>query len=197
MKGYNKLRKKTLDILITKLSKKFYYHGMHHTLDVLKVINQYIKRDKIPVKSAKILRLGVLMHDIGFTVSHLNHEENGAQIAKELMSELDFSKENIQIVKGLILATKIPQNPKTDFEKIICDADLDYLGRDDFYKISNLLYNELKNYTSIKNKYDWNIIQINFLETHKYHTKFAQKNRQPNKEKRIEELKQLVSKNLS
>ena len=37
----------------------------------------------------------------------------------------------------LILATKVPQKPKNKLEKIICDADLDYLGREDFDNISD------------------------------------------------------------
>jgi hypothetical protein len=42
-------------------------------------------------------------------------------------------------------------------------------------------------------KQEWNKIQIKFLEAHEYHTEFAKKNRKPNKEKRIEELKELVN----
>ena len=92
------------------------------------------------------------------------------------------------MVKGLIWATKIPQSPKTKLEKIICDADLDYLGRRDFYQISDQLFKELKLRGLLGNKKEWNRIQISFLEGHSYHTKFALENRQPVKEKRIAEL---------
>ena len=194
MKGYIKLRKRVLEILGTKLSKRCYYHGVQHTLDVLKVINQYIKRENVYTEDAKLLRIGVLLHDIGFTVSHIDHEVRSAEIAESIMSELGFSKKHIEIVKGLILSTRVPQKPKTKLEKIICDADLDYLGRSDFYSKSDLLFKELKTYSNIGNKLEWNKAQIKFLENHKYHTKFSKKNRQPQKEKRIKELKQLVSK---
>ena len=92
----------------------------------------------------------------------------------------------------LILCTKIPQQPKTLLERIICDVDLDYLGRPDFYEISDQLFRELKALSVINNIDEWNKIQINFLEAHTYHTDFAIRNRQPNKEQRIKELKQLV-----
>ena len=75
-----------------------------------------------------MLRLGVLMHDIGFTVSSENHEEEGVKIAKSLMAKHNFSHEEIDLVSGLIMATKIPQRPKSLLQKIICDVDLDYLG---------------------------------------------------------------------
>jgi predicted metal-dependent HD superfamily phosphohydrolase len=192
MKGYLKIRKKILEILNSELSKKFYYHSMRHTLDVLKVINQYIAREKIKDHNAKLLRIGALIHDIGFTVSNVNHEEHGVIIANQLMQQYGFSKQDIKIVCGLIMATKIPQNPKNKLEEIICDADLDYLGRSDFYPISDRLYKELKANFFIDNKKDWNKAQIKFLELHSYRTDFAKKNRQPHKIQRINELKLLV-----
>ncbi|NNC70142.1 MAG: HD domain-containing protein [Flavobacteriaceae bacterium] len=193
MKGYRKLRNKALEILQTELSEDLSYHGFQHTLDVLKVCNQYVKREKIDAHNAKLLRLGALLHDIGFTISNIDHEERGVEIADKLMTELDFSEKDINKVKGLILATRIPQTPKNHLEKIICDADLDYLGRSDFYKISNFLFKELKVFDIINTKYEWDKAQIRFLEAHKYHTDFALKYRQPNKEERIAELKQAVA----
>lgn len=192
MKGYIKLRNNALEILNSKLSKDLYYHCIHHTLDVLKVINQYMKREKIRGQKAKLLRIGVLLHDIGYTVSIHDHELRGIEIAEKLMSQFGFSNNHIAIVKGLILSTRIPQKPKNKFEKMICDADLDYLGRPDFYKIGDLLYKEMKAYSNIENKKDWNKVQIKFLEAHQYHTDFARKNRQPQKEERIKELKRMV-----
>lgn len=194
MKGYINLRKVSLDILSTKLSDKLYYHGIHHTRDVLHVVNQYIKRDKIDQYAAKLLRIGALFHDIGFTVSNINHEERSVEIAKKYMQEYGFSKEDINVVEGLILATRIPQSPKNHLEEIICDADLDYLGRADFYMISNQLFKELKAFSVFNTLQEWNEAQIKFLESHSYHTKFAQKNRQPEKENRITEIKEMVLK---
>lgn len=183
-----------MDILDTKLSKKLYYHGIHHTLDVLNVCNQYLKRENISQHDAKLLRLGVMFHDIGFTVSNINHEERSAEIAEELLTAYEFSDKDIKTVKGLIMATKIPQSPKNKLEEIICDADLDYLGRNDFYPISNELYKELRAYNLIHSKKEWNVAQVKFLEAHEYHTAFAKEHRQPKKEKRIDEIKQMLRK---
>lgn len=194
MKGYIKIRKKAREILDSELSSKLFYHGAHHTYDVLKVIDQYIKREGVDNYCAKLLRIGALFHDIGFTVSNEKHEERGAEIAKEYMQYYGFSNKEIEIVKGFIIATRIPQTPKTFLEKIICDADLDYLGRNDFYPISDQLFEELKAFSILKDINEWNKTQIKFLEAHEYHTYFAKKNRQPLKEKRIEELKELVNK---
>lgn len=192
MKGYIKLRRKIKAILETELPDKLYYHALHHTHDVLKVCNEYIRRDKIKDYDAKLLRIGALLHDIGFTQTYKDHEAKGQDIAQELMSDLGFPQKDIAIVKGLIWATKIPQSPKTYLEKIICDADLDYLGRPDFYEISDQLFAELKGRGVLKSVKEWNKIQIDFLEKHKYHTTFARKYRQPAKARRIAELYETI-----
>ena len=192
MKGYKKLKKEVLGILETKLPENLYYHGIHHTLGALDVCEIYISEEKINQEDADLLKVGVLMHDIGFTVTMEDHELRGVELAVKLMNKHNFDYDDIERVKELIMATEIPQNPKNHLEEIICDVDLDYLGRSDFYVISDQLFLELSIYSNIGSKQEWNKIQIKFLEDHKFHTDFAIKNRRPQKKKRILELKELI-----
>lgn len=192
MKGYYTIRKIIMERLQNELSKDLHYHGMHHTLDALKTCDLYLRHIKIDPHDARLLRLGILFHDIGFTISNEEHEYKGSIIARDLLTQFGFKTKDIDVIVGLILSTKIPQSPKTLLENMICDIDLDYLGRSDFYEISESLYEELQVTIGLKNKNDWNKIQVKFLEAHKYHTDFAIKNRQPEKEKRIMELKKLI-----
>lgn len=192
MKGYFRLRKHIINGLKAKLSPKLTYHGIHHTMDVLKVTNEYIKRTKISGDDAKLLRIGALLHDFGFTETYKNHEEKGCEIAQEIMPRYGFEQKHIDVVKGMIMATKVPQQPKTELEKIICDADLDYLGRMDFDPISSSLFKELKNHKILSDLNEWNKLQVTFLEGHNYHTDFAVRNRQPIKEMRIAAIKNLI-----
>lgn len=193
MKKYTELKRKAFEVLKSKLPEELFYHDLQHTLDVISVCNQYIDREEINFHQAELLRIAALLHDIGFTVTYKNHEEKGAEIAEKMMSKSGFSKQEIEVVKGLIMATKIPQNPQTKLEQIICDADLDYLGRNDFEVISERLFHELKSLSMIQDKESWNKIQVKFLETHSYHTEFARKNRQPKKHKRLLSLKNLTA----
>lgn len=193
MGEYTKLRKKALEVLRTELSDKLTYHDVGHTLDVFNVCNLYIEREIIGAAEAELLRIAALLHDIGFTVTYKNHEEKGAEIAAAMMQHFSYSLKEISVVQGLIMATKIPQSPTNILEQIICDADLDYLGRSDFQEISEKLFEELKAFSLIETRENWNRTQIEFLEKHSYHTEFARKNRQPEKERRIAELKHLVA----
>lgn len=191
MKGYYRLRKAIMKKLYNELPEDCYYHGPEHTLDVLRSCKPYIVAEKVNKEEAKLLRIGVLFHDTGFTVSKFDHEDTSVRIARKMMAEFGFSKHQFQVVKGLILATRVPHRPKNKLQRIICDADLDYLGRPGYYKTSGLLYQELRTWSQIASEDEWIDRQISFLESHRYFTPFAIKNRRPQKLKRIEELKTL------
>ena len=171
------------------VSPKQTYHGLHHTLEVLDNCNQYIERLKIPEHDAYLLRTAALLHDIGFIDEFQHHEANGVRYVQRILPDWGYSEEDIERVAGMILATKIPQKPKNLLEEIICDADLDYLGTDNFYPISKTLYHEFYNYNIVNNEEEFDIIQVKFLEAHHFHTDFAKLHREPRKQEYLKELK--------
>ncbi|MBR2888469.1 MAG: hypothetical protein IKB95_09605, partial [Bacteroidales bacterium] len=85
-------------------------------------------------------------------------------------------------------------NPTNIFERIICDADLVYLGRTDFIPVSNMLYDELKALGSNLDIDAWNQKQVDFLTKHHYFTETAIKVLEVGKEYQIERLKKLIAK---
>jgi hypothetical protein len=93
------------------------------------------------------------------------------------------------------MATRIPQSPKTHLEEIICDADLDYLGRDDFEVISNYLRNEFFHLGIVNTEEEWMQVQIKFFESHQYFTKTTREKRSRKKMKHLEQLKLQASLN--
>ena len=91
------------------------------------------------------------------------------------------------------MATKIPQKPQNLLEEIIADADLDYLGRDDFFIIGDQLFNELKATNVVNQVSDWDQIQIKFLENHRYFTNTARTLRGASKGKNLQIIKSKYS----
>lgn len=182
MKGYRTLRNQVLSNLKANLPETLTYHALEHTLDVLNVCNQYIKRENIPHKERYLLRAGAIVHDMGFLKGAANHEQVGAAMAEIILNDLGVAQPDIEVIKGLVMATKIPQNPQNHLQRIICDADLDYLGRNDYPEISEKLFEELKNMNVISTAQQWKDLQINFLKAHHFHTPFAIKNREPKKQ---------------
>nr|MBS0038069.1 HD domain-containing protein [Saprospiraceae bacterium] len=189
---FEALKKYFLRRLEKQLSPKLTYHGIHHTLDVLNVCEDYITRYKLSTGDAELLLVGAVLHDSGFLETYKAHEEKGVQLAESTMPYFEYTEKEIEVVSGLIMATKVPQQPTTLLEKIICDADLDYLGRSDFYEIGETLFIELQHFIGLTDRTEWNKIQIKFLTGHEYHTDWAREVRAPVKNNYIEEIKMLV-----
>ena len=192
MKAYKELEDHILGKLRKELPKDLYYHGLHHTLDILKSAEMIGKEENISDAEMLLLKVAVLYHDAGFTRTYRNHEDIGCDMAKEDLPKFGFTAKEIDQICGMILATKIPQKPKTILENIIADADLEYLGTHKFRKIGSTLFEEIKLYLDVESERQWNIIQINFLKSHHYHTQFCKQNREPAKKKNLEEIIKLV-----
>lgn len=182
------LKQYILAKLKSELSSQLTYHNVHHTELVYSNCKQYIKRLNINAHDAFLLRTAALMHDTGYLFAHDDHEDHSIEFTRQILPGWNYSDQQIEIIAGMISATKIPQKPTTILEQIIGDSDLDYLGTDDFYPISETLYSELKAYNKIANRDDWNKLQVNFLQHHTYHTDFAKKYREPVKQKHLKEL---------
>lgn len=174
------------NILERKLPAYLSYHGIHHTRDVHDVCKFYIELYDIHYQDALLLEIAAAGHDIGFIHTYKDHERMGATIVKKLMERHNFDLESIQTVSNLILSTRCPQVPTTLMERILCDADLDYLGRRDFTAISQTLkkeWSELGIFQNLDQNFDK--IQINFLKSHRFHTDYARRYRKPLKERHL------------
>ncbi|RFS18076.1 HD domain-containing protein [Emticicia sp. C21] len=181
------------DKLDESLSDTLFYHGPHHTIDVSNAVLQIAIAEGIhDTETLHILQTAAFYHDLGFISTYQGHEEESCRLAKISLPDFEYSDEQIEKICGLIMATKIPQNPTNHLERIIADADLDYLGREDFWTISRSLYEELHAREMVTDIDSWNKIQISFLENHQYWTETAKQWRNPAKLKRIEELRKII-----
>jgi TolB-like protein/predicted metal-dependent HD superfamily phosphohydrolase/Tfp pilus assembly protein PilF len=164
------------------------YHNIDHVYDVLNSSLVIAKTERLKEEEIQLLKLAALFHDAGFIYSPKNHEAKGAEMAKELLPSYGLNAEQVDAIANMIKATRIPQSPVTQLEKILCDADLDYLGRDDFYEIGGRLLEELKAQGVVETEREWNLIQKTFLESHRYHTKFSKETRENKKQQHLEEI---------
>jgi hypothetical protein len=117
------------------------------------------------------------------------------RMAREILPQYGFNDVHIDMIDKLIMSTQIPQSPTTHLEEIMCDADLDYLGRDDFFEIAHNLFLELKAHGKITSERQWDEIQIPFLNKHNYFTKTNITRRQPKKHEFVEAIKKRLEDN--
>ncbi len=174
-----------LDKLESELRPDLYYHNAAHTRDVYSAAERIGKGEHICDYDMTLLLTAACYHDSGFLRVAKGHETESCAIAKQALPDFGFSAEDIEKICGMIMATRIPQSPKNHLEEILADADLDYLGRDDFFTIGDKMYKEL----GLGHRDEWNEMQLKFLERHRYFTQTALDLRDAKKKKHLEQIR--------
>jgi hypothetical protein len=89
----------------------------------------------------------------------------------------------------MILSTDLERDPKTHVEKIICDADLDHLGREDFFKLDGKLREGRRaRGIDVNDDVKWFKGTFEIIKKHKFHTDSQKKLREKEKQKNIKKL---------
>jgi uncharacterized protein len=186
---FQTLQQEVLGRLKKELSANLTYHSVAHTVDVLEKAVEIAKQEGVNNENEiMLLKVAALFHDKGFLEVYMGHEEKSCFMMRNEVGSL-FTGEELEKICGMIMATKIPQTPLTHLEEIICDADLDYLGRNDFYITSDALRKEFLAYNIVKNEKEWEEKQIGFFEKHHYFTATSNNKRNAEKQERLTELK--------
>lgn len=183
-------RKAILQKLKDTLPDELVYHSLHHTMNVEKSAVLFAELEGVKGLDLIILRTAVLFHDSGYVVRPTDNEDFAIHLARETLPEYGYSPSEISRITELIEATKHSVQPRTLLEQILCDADHDYLGRNDYHKIASKLRIELAYQGTIMSDKEWILFQINYLENkHVYYTNSAKNIRQDGKKQTIQSLK--------
>lgn len=189
-----KVKQFVYDWLARELPPKLRYHSIAHTRDdVLPNAERLAALEGISdPEDWLLLRTAALYHDIGFVESHLEHEEIGMRIAAETLPQFGYSQDEIMRVQCLIQATRIPQMADQHLAMLLADADLDVLGREDFFSRNLDLYHETQSLGKKFTLQEWYRDQLIFIKSHRYLTRAAQITRLPGKISNIAQLEKWV-----
>ncbi|HYN90169.1 MAG TPA: HD domain-containing protein [Ardenticatenaceae bacterium] len=172
-----------LERLERELGPELCYHSLGHTRDdVLPAAERLAALAGITGEALLLLRTAALYHDIGYVEGRVEHEATGARIVREVLPRFGYSPEQIDAIVGMIMATRLPQSPRTLLEQILADADLDVLGRDDFWARSHVLRAELAVFAPPVTDREWYDGQVSFIQAHCYWTEAARTLRGPGKQ---------------
>ncbi len=186
------------EIILDKLEKELpsflYYHNVKHTVDVVTEVELIGWAEGCSEEEILLLKTAGLFHDLGFTIEFDEHEYHSTVLARQMLPSFGYNYDQIERICGIIMATKLPPKPCNLLEEIICDSDLDYLGRSDFIPVSNSLFEELRSQNKITSINDWNKMQVKFIAGHQYFTATARSLREVNKQSQISRISSLIEK---
>ncbi len=179
-----------LEKLKTELPEDLFFHNVEHTSHVYSQVELLGRGEQVSEEDLLLLQTAALLHDIGYIQGMEDHEDRSVEFAREILPLYRYSDEQVDQICKLIKATGMPPKPENLLEQIICDANLDHLGRVDFLIQSDKLFQEYRIKHKIRSKKDWNQYQINFLKSHEFYTKIANRMREVPKDQQIENIRQ-------
>ncbi len=176
------------------LSPTLYYHNLAHTLDdVLPAAERLACETELSSEETLLLRTAALYHDIGYLVRYRENEIIAASIAAETLPYFGYTAVQINAIGAMILATHMPQMAQNQLEGLLCDADLDSLGREDFSDTNRRLRLELVIHDKPVPQEVWITEQLRFLNHHSYYTAAARARRNFGKQRNIQMLEDYLS----
>lgn len=186
-------KKYILEKLQKELNPDLKYHGLSHTIDVFNSATVIAAMENINGKDLLLIQTAALYHDSGFIIKYKGHEEISVMIAQDVLPKYGYQPHDIDVISQMIMSTRIPQTPCSLLDEILSDADLDYMGRDDFFMNAMRLKHEWMEYGIITTLKDWYFIQNDFLSKHTFFTNSAKKLRQEKKMLHLSQIKELLS----
>jgi uncharacterized protein len=183
-----------LERLRNELSPSLTYHTVEHTLDMHRSVVRLMDMEQLTDEHERLLiETAAIYHDAGMLVAYKDHETQSVLMAGYLLPEFGYSQDEIDEIGRLIMVTRLPQKPDTLPEQILCDADLDSLGRVDFFIESFQLHLEWKlNGIADCSLEEWFRFEVKFFTEHEYFTRSGKKLRQGQKQKNLREITDIL-----
>lgn len=176
------------DFFAQKISGEYVFHDLEHTAQTVlaaRLIGEGFECDN---HELSLLQLAGWFHDTGYTEGADGHEERSC-IHAETYLRNKIADDDLRTILGMIRATRIPQQPKTMLEQILCDADLSHLGMETYWDRTGRLRQEFiltRNW--VMGEQDWIDFEINFMMAHDYHTAIAREMFNKRKAKHVQQL---------
>jgi uncharacterized protein len=178
-----------LDRLARELSPRLTYHSLAHTRDdVLPAAQRLAALAGLTGEPLLLLETAAVYHDLGFVLQRDDHETHSIALAAAVLPGFGYQSGHIAAIGDLIQATRLPQSPGSLLAEILTDADLDVLGREDYWTRNDDLRAEWAAFGTVSTDVEWYQGQITFLSTHRYFTPMARGLREATKQANLDGL---------
>ncbi len=187
----NDLEDNILEKIDVEAGDKLKFHNRKHTVNVYTQVELLARAEKVKEEDILLLRTAGLMHDIGYLSEPENPLQASCDITKSLLQSYKYSEEQIDKICKLIKATSNDYGARNLLEKIIYDANMNYMGRIDFPEISLNIFLELKAFNKVGSFIEWKKGYAEILKTHEFYTETAKLLRDVDKKEQLKKLDSL------
>ena len=164
-------------------------HTLHPTNGVVAVANRIAITENISENDRELLITAAYFHDTGYIREYDKNEPIAARMAGRILKLIGYKPEEIEKIQKMILSTDLECEPKTRLEKILCDADLDHLGREDFFEMDGKLREGRgARGLDVSDDAKWYKGTLEIMKNHRFYTKSQKKLREDKKQKNLKRL---------
>ena len=169
------------------------YHNANHTLHptkgVVAAANRIAISENISEHDRELLITAAYFHDTGYIREYEKNEPIAARMAGRILKLIGYKPNEIVKVQKMILSTDPEREPKNHVEKILCDADFDHFGREDFFKLDGKVREGRRaRGIDVSDEAKWYKGTLEFIKKHQYYTESQKKVREKEKQKNIKRL---------
>jgi len=161
-------------------------HTLHPTNGVVAVANRIAISENISENDRELLITAAYFHDTGYIREYDKNEPIAARMAGRILRLIGYKPDEIEKIQEMILSTDLEREPKTHVEKILCDADLDHLGREDFFELDGRLREGRgARGLDVSDDAKWYKGTLKIIQNHQFYTESQKLLREEKKEKNI------------
>ncbi|MGA7144629.1 MAG: HD domain-containing protein [Desulfobacterales bacterium] len=164
-------------------------HTLHPTKGVVASANRIAISENISEHDRELLITAAYFHDTGYIREYEKNEPIAARMAGRILKLIGYKPNEVVRVQNMILSTDLESEPESHVEKILCDADLDHFGREDFFKLDARLREEWCAIgIDVSDEVKWYKGTLEIIKKHQYYTESQKKLRKKGKQKNIKSL---------
>ncbi len=164
-------------------------HTLHATKGVVAVANNLAVLENISEHDRELLVAAAYFHDTGYIREYEKNEPIAARMAGRILNLIGYKSDEVEKVQEMILATDLEVEPKKRVEKILCDADFDHWGREDFFELDGKLREGRRlRGVDVSDDATWYRSTLEFIKRHQYYIESQKKLRGKGKQKNIKGL---------
>jgi predicted metal-dependent HD superfamily phosphohydrolase len=164
-------------------------HTLHSTRGVVAVANNIAVSENISEHDRELLVAAAYFHDTGYVREYDKNEPIAARMAGRVLKLIGYKPDEIKKIQKMILATDLEREPKSHIEKILCDADLDHLGREDFLELdAKIRQGRRARGIDVSDDAKWYKGTLEVIKKHRYYTESQKHKREKKKQENIKGL---------
>lgn len=152
------------------------FHDLEHTLSVVRAAQHIGRSSGLSESSLRTVEVAALFHDAGYAEAYHGHEKKSAALARGFLADNDVPRSVIEQVRGLIMATRVGERPRSLMQRVLRDADSCKSGQVDFEEKSERLRRELEHVRGERIRPDaWLAENLAYLRGHRFFTPYAER----------------------